>query len=102
RHLPAGFEGAAPDGGRLIFALDPDELRIDIHLSGDDPFTLERKTLNAVLSGGQSLAYTEVLEELLDGNVRLSVRGDEAEECWRIVQPVRDAWARDEVPLEEY
>ena len=27
---------------------------------------------------------------------------DEAEELWRIVEPVLTAWANDEVPLEEY
>ena len=43
-----------------------------------------------------------MLDELLDGDVALSVRADEAEECWRIIQPVRDAWARGETPLDEY
>ena len=32
----------------------------------------------------------------------LSVRGDVAEECWRIVDPVLAAWQADEVPMEEY
>jgi glucose-6-phosphate 1-dehydrogenase len=32
----------------------------------------------------------------------LSVRGDVAVDCWRIVEPVIEAWRRDEVPLEEY
>jgi glucose-6-phosphate 1-dehydrogenase len=40
--------------------------------------------------------------ELLDGEVALSVRADEAEKCWRIIQPVREAWAAGAVPLEEY
>ena len=39
---------------------------------------------------------------MLDGDPTLSVRGDTAEECWRIVEPVLDAWRADEVPLEEY
>lgn len=29
-------------------------------------------------------------------------RGDAAEQCWRIVQPVLDAWRRGETPLDEY
>lgn len=102
RHLPSGFVGSVSDGGRLTFALGPDELRFDLNVTGDDPFELQRDTLRADLGEGQLLAYTEVLAEMLDGRVRLSVRGDEAEECWRIVQPVREAWARGEVPLEEY
>ena len=46
--------------------------------------------------------YTEVLEGILDGDATLSVRGDTAEQCWRIVQPVLDAWKSGQVPLEEY
>src|SRR6478609_6126963 len=30
----------------------------------------------------------------------LTVRGDNAEECWRIVEPVVDAWQEDEVLLD--
>jgi glucose-6-phosphate 1-dehydrogenase len=32
----------------------------------------------------------------------LSVRGDSAEQCWRIVQPVIDAWRSGAVLMEEY
>lgn len=102
RHLPGGFTGSAPDGGRLTFALGPDQLRLELNVTGQDPFRLQRDALLAELGEGQLLAYTEVLSEMLDGDVRLSVRGDTAEECWRIVQPVRDAWARGAVPLEDY
>jgi glucose-6-phosphate 1-dehydrogenase len=43
-----------------------------------------------------------VLEGLLDGDPWLSVRGDTAEQCWRIVAPVLNAWRAGEVPLEDY
>ena len=39
---------------------------------------------------------------MLNENVALSIRGDEAEESWRVVAPVLDAWAKDLVPLQEY
>jgi glucose-6-phosphate 1-dehydrogenase len=54
------------------------------------------------LGEGEPPAYAHVLGSLLDGSTALSVRGEEAEEAWRIVTPVLDAWARGEVPLEEY
>jgi glucose-6-phosphate 1-dehydrogenase len=38
----------------------------------------------------------------LSGDSTLSVRGDEAEQAWRVVTPVLQAWADDRVPLEEY
>jgi glucose-6-phosphate 1-dehydrogenase len=46
--------------------------------------------------------YGNVLLDLLSGNSRLSVRGDEAVAAWRIVTPVLQAWADGLVPLEEY
>jgi glucose-6-phosphate 1-dehydrogenase len=38
----------------------------------------------------------------LSGGSTLSVRGDEAEEAWRVVEPVLAAWRDGAVPLEEY
>jgi len=103
RHLPHGFAGVPEDGGLFRFFLGPDRMSLELNVNGgDDPFALHRETLDADLGEGALNAYTEVLSEILDGEVTLSVRGDAAEECWRIVQPVRDAWARGEVPLEEY
>jgi len=103
RHLASGFTGSVPDGGRLTFSLGPDEVRLELNTTGGpDAFHLRRDTLSSSLGDGQLLAYSEVLSEMLDGDVTLSVRAEAAEECWRILQPVRDAWARGEVPLEEY
>ena len=47
-------------------------------------------------------AYAHVLADLLSGGSTLSVRGDEAEEAWRVVAPVLEAWAGGGVPLDEY
>ena len=43
-----------------------------------------------------------MLAELLEGDPTLSVRGDVAEQCWRIVAPVLAAWRRDAVELDTY
>jgi glucose-6-phosphate 1-dehydrogenase len=55
-----------------------------------------------MLSASDLLPYGEVLEGVLTGDPLLSVRGDAAEDCWRIVDPVLRAWSNGEVPLEEY
>jgi glucose-6-phosphate 1-dehydrogenase len=47
-------------------------------------------------------AYARVLLDLLSGGSTLSVRGDEAEEAWRIVTPTLQAWADGTVPMDEY
>jgi glucose-6-phosphate 1-dehydrogenase len=102
RHLPAGFNGDAP-GSVLRFTLGPDIMALDLNVNGgDDPFDLHRATMQADLGEGSLRAYAEVLSEILEGDASLSVRGDAAEECWRIVQPVLDAWAANQVPLENY
>jgi glucose-6-phosphate 1-dehydrogenase len=101
-HLPTGLRGRE-DPTVLRVLLAPDEMSLEINLNGPgDPHLLERVSLGATFGPGQLLAYGEVLEGLLEGDPTLSVRGDTAEECWRIVAPVLAAWRADKVPLEEY
>ncbi|WEG08542.1 glucose-6-phosphate dehydrogenase [Microbacterium horticulturae] len=103
RHIPDGLTGQPADGGVLRIGLSPDRIELVLNVNGgDDPFALRRESLSTKIGKSTLLAYTEVLSQLLDGDVALSVRADAAEECWRIIQPVRDAWARGEVPLETY
>lgn len=102
RHLPVGFTGDA-SGSVLRFSLGADRLSLELSVNGgDDPFALHRAVLDAELGLGEQRAYVEVLAAILDGDPTLSVRGDVAEQCWRIIQPVRDAWRRGDVPLENY
>lgn len=102
RHVPAGLSGSA-DGAILRFSLGPDRMSLEMNLNGaDDPFELERATLSAELGEGALKAYAEVLSGVLDGDPLLAVRGDAAEQCWRIVAPILDAWRRGDVPLDEY
>lgn len=55
-----------------------------------------------VTSPGERAAYGQILTDLLSGSSRLSVSREEAEQAWRIVDPVLQAWAQDAVPLLEY
>ena len=102
RHLPGGFVGEH-EPSVLVFSLGPDTMSLGLNVNGaDDPLELERITLGADLGEGALKAYGEVLSGILDGDAMLAVRGDAAEQCWRIVQPVIDAWRKNEVPLDEY
>jgi glucose-6-phosphate 1-dehydrogenase len=99
-HLP--FPGAAPPD-ELRFVLGPDELALDINLNGGgDPFVLERDTLATSFPGQHLPPYAMLLRAVLAGDPTLSIRGDEAEESWRVVSPVLEAWARGDVPLDTY
>ncbi|KQS01144.1 MULTISPECIES: glucose-6-phosphate dehydrogenase [Microbacterium] len=101
-HLPTGFSGEE-QGSVLRFSLGPDVFCLDLNVNGAaDPFSLSRATMHAELGEGALKAYAEVLSSILSGDAALAVRGDAAEECWRIVQPVLDAWRRGDVPLDEY
>jgi len=51
---------------------------------------------------GELLAYTAVLEDVLSGGSALSVTADEAEQTWRVVEPVLRSWAAGAVPLLDY
>jgi glucose-6-phosphate 1-dehydrogenase len=101
-HLPTGLRGQAlPE--RLLLAMGPDRVALEMNVNGpDDPLVLDRVALDTDLNPGRLPAYGEVLAGVLDGDPLLSVRGDTAEECWRIVDPVLHAWRDGEVPMDEY
>jgi glucose-6-phosphate 1-dehydrogenase len=46
--------------------------------------------------------YANLVLDMLRSNPVLVVRGDEAEEAWRIVDPVLQAWTAGDVPMQEY
>ncbi|HEV2928221.1 MAG TPA: glucose-6-phosphate dehydrogenase, partial [Propionibacteriaceae bacterium] len=74
---------------RLRIGFDPDRLSLDLNINGpDDPSVIEPVTLEANLGPGHLPPYGEVLRGVFEGDPTLSVRGDIAVECWRIVEPV--------------
>jgi glucose-6-phosphate 1-dehydrogenase len=101
-HLPVGLTGStAPT--RLHIALDPNGMKLDINVNGEgDPFTLETISLESDLGAGALDAYGEVLAGILTSDPSISVRGDVAEECWRIITPILEAWKDADTPLDEY
>ena len=102
-HLPDGFTGSTAAPSRLRISFNPAFLELELNVNGPaDIFRLDRSTLTAQLHTSRLTAYGEVLEAVIAGNRLLSVRGDIAEECWRIVDPVLAAWRADEVPMNSY
>lgn len=101
-HLPDGLTGT-DDPDQLVIGFKPPRLALRLDVNGPgDPMVLDRVELAADLGPGDLDAYGEVLGGILDGDPTLSVRGDNAEECWRIVGPVLQAWRNDEVPMDTY
>ncbi|CAN5309575.1 glucose-6-phosphate dehydrogenase [soil metagenome] len=101
-HLPTGLTGV-PGPSCLRISLKPAALELDLIINGQgEPFVLERNVLHSDLGAGELSAYGEVLAGIMECDPTLSVRGDVAEECWRIVAPVLAAWRKDAVPLDAY
>jgi glucose-6-phosphate 1-dehydrogenase len=101
-HLPRGFTGTdRPE--QVTIGLSPARLVFGMDVNGPgDPFRLDWLELEADLGLGDLEAYGEVVAGVLDADPTLSVRGDAAEQCWRILAPVRKAWAADKVPMQTY
>src|SRR5690606_18950046 len=88
---------------RLRIGFGPDRIALDVNISAPgDPLELDPATLETSFGAGALPPYGEVLSGVLAGDPMLSVRGDAAEQCWRIVEPVLRSWRAGEVRLEEY
>ncbi|NJC71343.1 glucose-6-phosphate dehydrogenase [Planosporangium thailandense] len=102
--VPTGLAGCdRPDRLRFGIGFGPDRLRLDLNINGPgDPRRIDLVTLEAEFGPGELPEYGEVLKGVLEGDPTLSVRGDTAVDCWRIIEPVLAAWHADEVPLLTY
>lgn len=101
-YVPEGLGASAPPNRLTIHLLSGAiEARIATNAAGDK-FALETTDLGATVGASRIEPYGEVLAKILAGDPLLSVRGDIAEECWRICAPVLTAFDEGSVPLEEY
>lgn len=100
-HLPFGHGGEALPNV-LRFQLEPEGLTLDLTGIGSQAHELTPLSLTAGMEPPDLPAYGRLLLDVLRGDPALSIRGDEAEEAWRVLEPVLDAWEKDLVPLEEY
>ncbi|MFE7194688.1 glucose-6-phosphate dehydrogenase [Kitasatospora sp. NPDC057541] len=100
-HLPFGHGGEARPNV-LRFELEPEGLSVDLTGIGVRAHELAPLSLTAEMDPAELPAYGRLLLDVLTGDPALSIRGDEAEEAWRVLAPVLSAWERDVVPLEEY
>ncbi|HEX6454590.1 MAG TPA: glucose-6-phosphate dehydrogenase [Trebonia sp.] len=100
-HMPSG-PAVHPAPNVLRFGLEPETLSLELTGVGARVGELSPLTLAAEITPAELPAYGHVLFDVLNDNAALSIRGDEAEESWRVVTPVLEAWASDLVPLQEY
>jgi glucose-6-phosphate 1-dehydrogenase len=86
----------------LRFGLEPEGLSLDLMGTGSRTGHLTQLELAAGMEPPDLPAYGRLLLDVLTGDPALSIRGDEAEEAWRVLEPVISAWERDLVPLQDY
>ena len=100
-HLAFEANDPLPNVVRLL--LEPDRLAFGVNLTRPGVlFPLERIDLSADFTSQELPAYARLLLQVLEGDCTLSIRDDEAEESWRAITPILDAWAQARVPLLEY
>ncbi len=99
----AVFAGQQPQRNELRLQLDPDRMSLRVNVNGiGDPFDLETVELDTDLAKQEPSPYGQLLLAVVEGDTRLSARAAEVEEGWRIVEPILDAWSRNEAPLHGY
>ncbi len=108
-HLPFAPTEADPIApNRLVISVQPGEgasLRMLAKVPGT---AMHVRPVHMDFEYGSSFlrespeAYERLLHDALLGDPTLFTRGDEVEAEWRIVDPIIDAFARGEVPLETY
>jgi glucose-6-phosphate 1-dehydrogenase len=101
-HLVFG-DVTEPTPNILRLQLDPDRMSLAVNINGPgNPFELDSVELDRNLAAQDLPAYARLILDILEGDPTLSIRGDEAEESWRIVEPILEAWAAGRVPLGTY
>lgn len=101
-HLSFG-QSRDPQPNVLRLQLGPDRLTLSVSVNGPgEGFAPEEVDLGSELAPQELPAYGRLLLAVLEGDPTLSIRGDEAEESWRIVEPILEAWGEGRVPLREY
>jgi glucose-6-phosphate 1-dehydrogenase len=98
-YLLEQWPGVEPNVLRL--GLTEPYVRLSMTVNGPGR-TAETVELEALSSAPALTPYAHLIHEMLRNDPMLFVRGDEAEESWRIIDPVMSAWGADQVPMQEY
>jgi glucose-6-phosphate 1-dehydrogenase len=101
-HLPFGSDRPQLPNVLRFGLEEPETLTLELAGLGAGPGTLAPLSLTTALDPPVLPAYGRLLLDVLNGDAALSIRGDEAEQSWRVFTPVLEAWSKDLVPLAEY
>jgi glucose-6-phosphate 1-dehydrogenase len=99
RYLPGQWPGVEPNVPRI--GLTGPCVRLSTTLNGPE-CTAGIRRLGARPVPPRFTACAHLILEMLNSDPMLFIRGDEAEEAWRIIDPVMNAWTAGNVPMQDY
>ena len=93
------WPGVEPNVLRL--GLTEPYVRLATTVNGPDQHA-ETRELELQTSPPPRSPYANLILQMLQKDPMLFIRGDEAEEAWRIIDPVQHAWSAGEVTVQDY
>ena len=99
KYLLDRWPGVEPNVLRL--GLTEPYVRLGTTLNGPDR-RAQSHELEVRTPASRRTAYANLILNMLNCDATLFIRGDEAEESWRIIDPVMNAWRSGAVPMQEY
>lgn len=99
RYLLDRWPGVEPNVLRL--GLQEPYVRLATTLNAPDR-RAESRELELRSAASERTPYANLILEMLRSDPTLFIRGDEAEEAWRIIDPVVAAWSAGDVQMQEY
>ena len=100
RYLLDRWPGVEPNVLRL--GLTEPYVRLSTTLNAPGQRTAVSQDMELTSTRSPHTAYANLVLEMLHSDATLLIRGDEAEESWRIIDPVMRAWSAGDVPMQEY
>ena len=107
-HLPFGSEAKGLHPNIIVVRIQPDEgvtLRFGAKVPGQ-AFRVRDALMDfsygAAFIEESPDAYERLLLDAMIGDPTLFIRTDEVEQSWRIVDPILEAWADNDAPLDRY
>jgi glucose-6-phosphate 1-dehydrogenase len=92
-----------PQSNVFKIQLKPDRIMLSVNLNASgDLCDLQRIELDRTFAAETLPPYARLLLDVLEGDSILSIRDDETEESWRIVEPILSLWGEGRIPLAEY
>ncbi|UVT17440.1 MAG: glucose-6-phosphate dehydrogenase [Nitrospira sp.] len=87
----------------LRLGLKPDQVGLVVNVNGPgNPLEAEPVELHTDLAPEPMTPYASLIRDVLIGNSMFFIRDDEAEEAWKVIDPITAAWKKDVVPLQSY